>query len=428
MSDHDLERDTTSHGSHGPEPAAQLRQPLSRGAGTGKLLFFDCFSGSAGDMCVAALLDLGVPLPAIESALAQLPLEGYRLQVSQTQQSGIGATRFDVLVENAQPERSYAQIDEMLQSAPLDDKTASLARAMFRLLGLAEAKAHRVPLSKVHFHEVGAVDSIVDIVGAAAALSFLGAEEIVFSPLPLGRGFVKARHGVLPIPAPATVFCLRDAPTFDGGVESELVTPTGATIAASCAHRFCRWPSFAPEQVGFGAGHRKLPGRPNLLRVVLGKPTAETQLDGAADTHCVVEANVDDMTGELAAHAIEALLAAGALDAWAAPTIMKKGRPGLTIAALTRTQQSSDVAQVMLRETTSIGLRQLAVSRTERPRRMLQVQTRFGELPIKLSEGSFGPALAKPEFDACAQAARKHNVPVREVIEEALTAFRHRSR
>ena len=409
----------------GPSPTPQPRgEPLARGAGAGKLLFFDCFSGIAGDMSVAALLDLGVPLTVVEAALAQLPLRGYRLQVAHTQHSGIAATRFDVLVDGEQPERSYAHIEKMLHNAPLDEATKALAQAIFRRLGLAEAQAHRLPLSEVHFHEVGAVDSIVDIVGAAAALAYLGAE-VVVSPLPLGRGFVKARHGVLPLPAPATVWCLRGVPTFGVDVEAELVTPTGAAIAASSAQRFSRWPSFSPELVGFGAGHRTLADRPNLLRIVLGKPEEQdcAQLS-AASTHSLLEANVDDMTGELTAHAIEALLAAGALDAWATPTVMKKGRPGLTIAALARTEQASDVAQVMLRETTSIGVRQLSVTRTERPRRILQVQTRFGSLPVKLSEGSYGPALAKPEFDACAQAARQHNVPVRVVLEEVLTVFR----
>jgi uncharacterized protein (DUF111 family) len=217
------------------------------------------------------------------------------------------------------------------------------------------------------------------------------------------------------------VLCLRGVPTYDSGLEVELVTPTGAAIVASVAEEFVSWPAFTPDRVGWGCGTRELPGgRPNALRAVLGFATAGTSEQAA---HVVLEANVDDMTGELAAHAIEALLRAGALDAWAAPVTMKKGRPGLVIAALCERPRAMTVAGVLLGETSSIGVRQYAVGRTERPRRMLEVETRFGRIPIKVSEGAYGPALAKPEFDACAAAARAASVSVREVLEAALAAY-----
>jgi uncharacterized protein (TIGR00299 family) protein len=282
---------------------------------------------------------------------------------------------------------------------------------------------HKMRLEDVHFHEVGAVDAIVDIVGAAAALTHLGAE-VVSSPLPMGRGFVKARHGILPLPPPAAVECLRGVPTYGVDLDAELVTPTGAAIIATVATRYERWPSFSPIAIGFGAGQRELPDRPNLLRVVLGEggSAAESEPSGAA-THVILEANVDDLTGEIAGHAIEALFEAGAVDAWATPITMKKGRPALTIAALAPAPQADAVATALLRETTSIGVRRIPVTRTERPRRMVRVETAYGSVRVKISEGPFGPPQIKPEFDDCAAAAREHGVPVREVIAAAIAAL-----
>ena len=409
-----------------PEPAP--RAALSRDAGLGKLLFFDCFSGVAGDMTVAALLDLGVPLRIIEEALETLPIEGYAIQVTQAKSSGIAATRFDVQVEGSQPERSFAAIDAMLEAAPLDGQTSKLARAIFRRLGEAEAAAHQMPLKDVHFHEVGAVDAIVDIVAAAAGLSYLGAE-VIASPLPMGRGFVEARHGVLPLPAPATVHCLRGVPTYGVDLDAELVTPTGAAVVASAARRYEPWPAVAPEHIGFGAGHRKLADRPNLLRLVLGSPCGPQEGSApGAGTHLVIEANVDDMTGELAAHALGALLDAGAVDAWTTPITMKKGRPALTVAALTPLAHRDRVVRAFLSETTTIGVRFHAVSRVERRRELCEVTTEFGKLTVKVRSSSHGPPQINPEFDPCAAAAREHGVPVRVVLEAALAAYRDAQR
>ncbi|WP_437716926.1 nickel pincer cofactor biosynthesis protein LarC [Sorangium sp. So ce448] len=405
------------HGHAHDHPRAPL---LEEGAGTGKVLFFDAFSGIAGDMTIAALLDLGVPLLVIERAVAALPLDGFHLHRGHAHRSGIVATSFDVHVEAPQPERTYGSIDAMLAAAPLDPPVAALARRIFRRLGEAEAAVHRIRLEDVHFHEVGAVDAIVDIVGSAAAIVHIGAE-VVGSPLPMGRGFVKARHGILPLPPPAAVACLRGVPTYGVELDAELVTPTGAAIIATLATRFERWPTFAPDRIGFGAGQRELPDRPNLLRVVLGTRTGGDESLGSA-SHVIVEANVDDLTGEVAGHAIEALFAAGALDAWAAPITMKKGRPALTIAALAAAPQADAVATALLRETTSIGLRKIPVGRTERPRRITTVQTAYGAIRVKISEGPFGPPQIKPEFDDCAAAARTHGVPVREVVSAALSA------
>ncbi len=432
--DHDHAHEPEHHHGDGPEhahahphahgdedPEGQRAPLLAEGAGAGKLLFFDAFSGTAGDMTIAALLDLGVPLLVIEHAVAALPIEGFHLHRGHAHRSGIVATTFDVHVEEQQPERTYGSIDAMLTGAPLAEKTRDLARRIFRRLGEAEAAVHKMPLADVHFHEVGAVDAIVDITGSAAALAYLGAE-VVGSPLPMGRGFVKARHGILPLPPPATVECLRGVPTYGVDLDAELVTPTGAAILATVAARFERWPTFAPERVGWGAGQRELPDRPNLLRLVLGARKAPGDDAATGTTHVMVEANVDDLTGEIAAHAIEALLAAGAVDAWATPIVMKKGRPALTLAALAPSARVDAVAAALLAETTTIGVRKIPVTRTERPRRTVTVTTAYGPISVKVSEGPFGPPQIKPEFDDCAAAARAHGVPLRVVIAAALAA------
>jgi uncharacterized protein (TIGR00299 family) protein len=376
-------------------------------------------------MIVAALVDLGAPVAALHEALSQLDVHGFHVHFGARARSGIVATSFDVHVEEAQPERTYGSIRRLLEESSLSASVKARASATFHKLALSEAKVHRAPLEDVHFHEVGAVDAIVDIVGSAALLDWLGAEVRV-SPLPMGRGFVEARHGVLPLPAPAAVECLVGFETYDAGIEAELVTPTGAAIVAAHATGSVGWPRFVPERIGWGAGTKDLADRPNLLRAVLGSAPKSRVGMAPGDPHgdhVVLEANIDDASGELMGHTIETLLALGAKDAWAVPVTMKKGRPGLTLSALATEEQADAIAHAILRETTSIGVRFHRVARLERPRRLVTVTTPFGDLPVKVSEGAFGPAQAKPEFDACAEAARRHGVPVRVVLLAALRAF-----
>ena len=375
-------------------------------------------------MIIAALVDLGVPESVVTEAVEKLPLRGFHVHFGARVKSGIVGTSFDVHVDGKQPERTYGEIRAMLDAADLPKAVRARAHATFRRLAESEAKVHRMPLDDVHFHEVGGIDAIVDIVGSAAALDHLGAE-LVVSPLPMGHGRVKARHGILPLPAPATVECLRGLPTYDAGIAFELVTPTGAAIVGAHAAGSSQWPSMSPERTGWGAGTADLADRPNLLRAILGSHAVQPGPPGAhaaRGTHVVLEANIDDATGELLACCIDALLAAGALDAWASPITMKKGRPAYLLGALATAQLAEAIAATMLRESTSLGVRRHDVTRLERPRRIEQVETRFGRLPVKIAEGPYGPAVRKPELDACVEAAHTHGVPVREVIEAALVA------
>jgi uncharacterized protein (TIGR00299 family) protein len=423
---HDHDHDHDHDHAHAHDHAPRTRPDLPSGSGVGKTLFLDAPSGLAGDMIIASLIDLGVPETVVADAVAAVAITGFHIHFGTRVFSGIVGTSFDVHVDEAQPERTYGSIRALLDASSLSPAVKARAHATFLALARAEAKVHRAPLEEVHFHEVGAIDAVVDVVGSAAALSWLGAE-VVVSPLPMGRGFVRARHGILPLPAPATVECLAGFETYDGGVDFEFVTPTGAAIVAAHAQRSSRWPRMSPERVGWGAGTKELLDRPNLLRAVLGS-SAAMHADGSvrsdAGAYVVIEANVDDATGELVGSAIETLIAEGALDAWAGPITMKKGRPGLIVSVLAAEDRADALAAALLRETTSIGVRRYAVSRLERPRRIVQVATRFGSIAVKVSEGPYGPAQAKPEFDACQVAARAHGVPVREVLQEVLAVFR----
>jgi pyridinium-3,5-bisthiocarboxylic acid mononucleotide nickel chelatase len=406
------------HG-HGHDHEHEPPVTIGERGGEGQILFLDAPSGLAGDMVIAALVDLGVPQGVIEDAVNALPIRGFHLHFGTRVRSGIVATAFDVHVEKKQPERTWGEIRAMLAKAKLPKGVKERATATFQRLAEAEARVHRAPLETVHFHEVGAVDAIVDVVGSAAALAYLGAE-LVVSPLPMGHGRVKARHGILPLPAPAVVECLRGLPTYDGGIAFELVTPTGAAIVGAHATGATWWPSMRPSRTGWGAGTADLPDRPNVLRAVLG--IKDDLRPAKPNGHVVLEANLDDATGELLATCIDSILAAGALDAWTEPLTMKKGRPGHRLAAIAESSRADAVAHTMIRESTTLGVRRHAVDRIERPRRIEHVTTPFGRIPVKVAGGPFGPPQRKPELEACLAAAKAHSVPVKQVMEAAVVA------
>jgi pyridinium-3,5-bisthiocarboxylic acid mononucleotide nickel chelatase len=389
------------------------RTELERGAGRGKVLFFDCSSGIAGDMTLSSLLDLGVPRRLLDETVAALGLEHVELVIEEGYAGAIGALHLDVVVSGTGKERSYAEIRELLERAPLPEGARTLAKLVFLKLATAEAEVHRATLDDVHFHEVGAVDALVDIVGSAVFLDYLGAEVIV-SPLPMGRGFVKCRHGMLPLPAPATLLCLKGVPTVDAAIEAELVTPTGAAIVSALASSFAAWPALTIERVGMGAGTRGLPDRPNVLRAILGTrgPFSLSELP----SHVLCETNLDDMTGEALAFALEAILRSGAVDAWFSPVTMKKGRPGVVLSVLAPLGEKTAVVEAILRETRTIGVRQTLVCRTELERRIETVETRWGPVRFKLS--GTPPFRAKPEFDDCAEIARRHGLTLEQVVRE----------
>jgi pyridinium-3,5-bisthiocarboxylic acid mononucleotide nickel chelatase len=424
-----------AHGQHGhahgseqtsaypflPAKGEQQRSDLLRGAGRDRILFLDCPSGISGDMVLSALLDLGVPRAVFDDAITALGLGAEaRLTVESGHAGVIFATRLRVEVQGAPPPRTYASIRAAIEASRLNAGTISRALAVFERLAIAEARVHGTTPSEVTFHEVGATDSIVDIVCVAAALDFLGARLFV-GPLPLGRGFVMTQHGRLPLPAPATLLCLEGVPTLGDPLAVELVTPTGAAIAGALADGFSTWPALVPERVGWGAGTLELPDRPNVVRAVLGAPPFT---GASSDRVLLLEANVDDMTGELVSHALSQLLAAGALDAWIVPITMKKGRPAFILCALVKSEHVPAVEAAYFRETATLGVRRREVERTTLSREVSEVPTRFGPVPVKQSGSP--PHHYKPEFDACVAIAERHGVPVRLVIDEALAQARSR--
>jgi len=401
--------------------ASHAADGLRASAAGKRILYFDAFAGAAGDMIIAGFLDLGVPLAVVQQAVTALGLGAVSITAVPKAVGAIGALSFRVEEGGVHPQRSYPAIRQLIQDAELLQPVKELALRIFARLAAAESRVHRVPVDAVHFHEVGAVDSIVDIVGAATCIHFVGAE-LWSSPLPLGRGFVKCQHGIIPLPAPATLECLRGAPTVPSGLDQELVTPTGAAIIAEVVTHWCDWPGGSVAAVGWGAGTRVLPDRPNALRLVLlERAVSETSADG---THEILETNLDDLTGELLAHTIQQALAAGANDAWAAPVTMKKGRPGWTLCVLVTKARAAELAQLLLRETSAIGLRHTAVRRTELVRSMVEVETAWGSVPVKVS-GVRGSAEhhAKPEFEACRRLAEQHQVPLRQVMQAAFDAI-----
>jgi hypothetical protein len=332
------------------------------------------------------------------------------------------ARGLDVVVTGEHPSRDYARIRAMLEeSSSLTEGALGLALRAFRVLAEAEARVHASTPEEVHFHEVGAVDSIVDITAAAIALDHLGGD-VVCAPLPMGRGIVGSQHGKIPAAAPATVLCLTDVPTQDAGIDAELVTPTGACLVKAAAKGFSRWPSMRPGRVGFGAGVKRLADRPNVLRVVMGEPSPAPLQASGASSHVVLELNVDDMSGELAALALARAHEAGALDAWSTPIGMKKGRPALMLSALASRAGVDAVARALLSETTSLGLRVRPVDRIERARRMATVETPYGPIAVKIADGDGLPRNAAPEYEACKAAAETHGVPVKQVFAAALAA------
>ncbi len=409
----------------GDDPGAWQAPPaLSHGAGVGRVLHLDAFAGIAGDMLVAALLDLGVPTAAITGALDLLPVHGYELALAHRTDHGVVATRFLVEVTDPQPHRCHRDIRAMLESSALPPGVRDRALATFAVLARAEGRVHRMDPAEVHFHEVGAVDAIVDVVAACAGLDWLGAR-INAGPLPMSRGFVRAAHGVLPLPAPAVLEILAGVPTVGAAVLGEMVTPTGASLVRANATTFEPWPAMAPVVTGFGAGTRRWPDRPNLLRVVLGDPTtaSENPIARESATHHELRCNLDDLSAELVAVLTERLLREGALDAWTAPIGMKKGRPGVMVTALVRAADRERLAGVMLAESGSLGVRWSPAERIERPRETFTVATTYGPVPVKVAQGDGLPPQAHPELEACRMVAAQHGVPVRLVVAAALGAW-----
>jgi uncharacterized protein (TIGR00299 family) protein len=394
------------------------------------LLVLEPIGGIAGDMFLAAALDLGVDRAALEGALDTLRVEGWRLEVSRRSASGIAGTHVDVVVSGEQPHaRGLREILALVEGSALPPRAKATARAIFERIGRAEAKVHGVSEDEVHFHEVGAVDSIVDVCAAAVALELLGWPRVVSSPPELGRGIARTAHGPMPIPPPAVLELLAGKPVRPGGPPGEAVTPTGAALLAELAE-VGPLPAFVPGRIGYGIGTVSWPDRPNVLRMTVAaeSPLGATGSPGAApgvtESLWLLETNLDDCPGQLVARAIDAALEAGALDAWAAPVTMKKGRPGVVLAALVEEGAREAVTRVLFAETTTLGVRRHAVLRDALERELVEVATAYGPVRVKVARLDGRELGAHPEYEDCLARARERGVAVREVMAAALAAHR----
>ncbi len=382
--------------------------------------YFDCFSGAGGDMIVASLIDAGADEGALREGLSSLGVGGYTLKIEKIRKQGFAATRFLVELDSGipQPHRHLADVVDIIRSGHLPDGVREKSIQVFERLAKAEAKVHGTSIDKVHFHEVGAIDAIVDVVGAVLALQTLGVDRIVCSPIPVGSGTVRCAHGIMPIPAPATAELLLGVPLAETDETGELTTPTGAAVLTTLAGDFGPLPAMCVSAIGHGAGTRDGASVPNLLRVFLGEPSDTDDVDSVV----VLETNIDDASGEIIGFAIERALQMGALDAYAVPIQMKKSRPGCVLTVICESARVSAMERLLFRETPTLGIRRRTMQRTKLKRRIETVDTAFGEIRIKVGQRE-GTTAASPEYEDCRAAAIKHDVALREVIEAARAAW-----
>ena len=380
-----------------------------------RVAYFDCPSGASGDMILGAIVDAGCPLETVEGALARLGVGGWQLEARPVERGGLRGTHLAVRTD---PSRRFHDLGDMLgpiERSTLPDSVKTRAERVLRRLAEAEARVHRVPVEAVHFHEVGDLDTLVDVVGSVAGLDALSVDQVRVSPLPIGGGTVETAHGRLPVPAPATVELLRGFPVYDNGVASELVTPTGAAILTTLGAPG-RLPAMTLERIGSGAGTRELVV-PNLLRVLVGETEPAEADPGDVETLVSIETTIDDMSPQLYEPLMERLLGAGALDVYLTPVVMKRSRPGTVLTLLAPPALAERLAELLFRETTTIGVRWSEVRRRRLPREMLRIVTTFGPVTFKVSSLEGRAVTVTPEFEEVRRIADREGRPVREVLE-----------
>lgn len=387
-----------------------------------KVCYLDCFSGISGDMLLGALVDAGLPAATLEAELRKLKLEGWTLTTERVRRGEITATKLDFQVKETHHHRTWKTIRELIRNSELSGTVREHADNIFARLAEVEGAVHGVAPDDVHFHEVGAMDSILDIVGASVAVEALGIERVVASPLNVGAGMVKTAHGVLPVPAPATAALLQGAQTYSTGIEAELVTPTGAAVVAALASSYGPLPPMTVSAIGYGAGSRDLKEQPNVLRVFLGQ-RAEVAPGVEEATVTVLEANLDDMSPLLGGYFMEQALEAGALDVFYTPVQMKKDRPGLMLTVLCPPDRVDALTTLIFEQTTTIGLRYYQARRRVLERSFVTVDTSLGPVRIKLAKLNGRVLNAAPEYDDCQRLAREKAVPLKQVLAEAQFCF-----
>jgi pyridinium-3,5-bisthiocarboxylic acid mononucleotide nickel chelatase len=388
-----------------------------------RIAYFDCFSGISGDMVLGALVDAGADLRTIEAELRKLGLEGWSISAEKVKRGAIFATQVKVESSEGHHHRGLSIILGRIDKAGLAPRAADRARRIFTRLAEAEAKVHNMPVEEVHFHEVGAVDSIVDIVGAAIGFELLGIDEFACSALDVGAGQVKTAHGLLPVPAPATAELLRGAPLYTSGIARELVTPTGAAIATTLSTRYAQIPEMTLRAVGYGAGSADLTEKANVLRILIGENATSEAGEHWDAPVSVIETNLDDMSPQIYGYFVERALAAGALDVFSTAVQMKKNRPGVLLTILCDAAHTARLMDLVFRETTTIGVRTYDVRRKVLDRELVPVETPFGEVRMKISRMNGSVLNATPEYEDCQRLAAEKGIPLKQVIAAASFEF-----
>ncbi len=384
------------------------------------LAYFDCFSGISGDMTLGALVDLGVPLKWLKEKISQMPLTGFDISETSVSRNGIHAKLINVIVENDPPPRNYVQIKSLIQDSPLSSNVKRTSLKVLERIAIAESQIHDCPKEKVHFHEVGGVDAIVDIVGTALGIDYLNIDMVTASKIPLGKGFVNSMHGVIPVPSPATLSILKGVPVYDSGVPHELVTPTGAAIITALAESFEAMPEMTIEKIGYGSGQRELESQPNVLRIVTGTISEDQPGIGPhylTDDIIVVETSIDDMNPELFGFLMDRLQEDGALDVCWIPIHMKKNRPGTLVQVLCHKGHRDAVVSRILSETTSLGVRFYTAKRYMLEREPALLATIFGDITVKRIKELDGSIRIVPEYDDCKKIALEKNIPIQKVYD-----------
>ena len=389
-----------------------------------RIAYLDCLSGISGDMTLGALIDAGIDPSTIQAGIDSLGLPSCELVVEETTRHGFRAVNVQVKHDEEHSHRHLHHITEMIDNSQLTESQKNLSKEIFRHLAEAEARVHNSSIEKVHFHEVGAVDSIADVVGSAIGWDLLNVDKIICSPIPTGHGFITIAHGKVSLPAPATAELLKEVPLAESSVQMELTTPTGAAIAVTLAETFGPLPAMKLEVVGYGAGDRDLEEQPNVLRLLVGEiADAPQSSDSTEDQVWILETNLDDISGEVIGHCSELLLAAGALDVYSTAIQMKKNRPGTKLTVLCAETDIAPLEQILFRETATLGIRRWPADRHKLVRSIHHVETTWGLLAGKLAVLEDGSEVFSPEFEACREISQQHNVPLHQVFQAASTAF-----
>jgi uncharacterized protein (TIGR00299 family) protein len=386
-----------------------------------KIAYFDCFAGASGDMIVAAMLDAGLDAEFLKAQLATLGVENLDIKVTETERCGLSAISFEPIAPKQHHPRNLEQITTIISQSKISEQAKKTAITIFERLAQAEATVHGKDANDIHFHEVGALDSIVDVVSASVGVEALGVEKVYCSALSVGGGTVKCAHSLMPVPAPATAELLKGIAIAGGPGHAELLTPTGAAILTTIADQFCPLPSMKIEVVGYGAGSMQFEDFPNVFRLILGQALVGDSAN--ADTICLLGTNVDDVSGELLGFVTEKLFKEGALDVFTTPICMKQNRPAVQISVICKTEDAPRLEQVLFEQGLTFGIRKQILQRSKLARDFVAVQTEFGEIRIKTGSLNGRILNAKPEFSDCVSCAKKHNVPVKAVLEAAIAAY-----